>query len=317
MEFAATRLAPSPTGALHLGHARTFLIAWWMARQAGAKILMRMEDLDAGRAKARSVQQAYDDLRWLGMDWDAYGSGGDVAAAEVEDGIVVQSRRMGRYATVLGELAARGAVYLCTCTRADVAAAVERSGNAPHEGEGEVRYPGTCRKDEKQKTQDEGVLAWARQVIAETGKPVCFRLRVPEGRVEFEDLLAGRQGFDVAGTAGDFPVTRFWNGSGPIPPAYQLACVVDDAAMEISEVVRGEDLLRSTARQWLLYEALGLPRPAFFHCPLLRDERGERLAKRHDALSLRQLRNEGKTPEALRGFAVTLSGVAADRSSGT
>jgi len=205
-------------------------------------------------------------------------------------------------------LAARGAVYLCTCTRADVAAAVERSGNAPHEGEGEVRYPGTCRKDEKQKTQDEGVLAWARQVIAETGKPVCFRLRVPEGRVEFEDLLAGRQGFDVAGTAGDFPVTRFWNGSGPIPPAYQLACVVDDHAMGIDRVIRGNDLLASTPRQVLIYKALGWTPPTFAHVPLVVGADGKRLAKRHGESRIAQFRAAGVPVEKVVGWAAWRSG---------
>ena len=308
MQFTATRLAPSPTGALHLGHARTFLIAWWMARQARAKIYMRMEDLDGGRAKAESVQQAYEDLTWLGMDWDAYPAGGDVAAAEIDDGIVVQSRRMERYTSVLNELADREMVYPCTCTRADVAAAVERSGNAPHEGEGEVRYPGTCRKVERQRTKGESVLEWARAVIAETGKPVCFRLRVREGLVEFEDHFAGPQAFDVATAAGDFPVTRFWNGSGPIPPAYQLACVVDDHAMGIDSVIRGNDLLASTPRQLLIYRALGWTTPHFAHASLVVGTDGKRLAKRHGESRIAQFRAAGVSAKKIVGWAAWRSG---------
>ena len=133
--FQATRLAPSPTGALHLGHARTFLITWWWARQVGAKIYMRMEDIDAGRAKPEAVEQAYEDLRWLGMDWDAY---------EGKQNEVVQSKRAGLYEAEVERLWRAGRVYACTCTRADIAAAVNASGSALHEGEGMVRYPGTC-----------------------------------------------------------------------------------------------------------------------------------------------------------------------------
>ncbi len=310
MLFSATRLAPSPTGALHLGHARTFLITWWMARHCGAKIYMRMEDLDAGRAKPESVAQAYEDLRWLGMDWDAFAPIADISPAEITGGIVIQSRRLDRYTQALAALCARGSIYPCTCTRADIAAAVERSGSAPHEGEGEVRYPGTCLEklkthNAKPKTDPQDL---AREVIADTGKPVCFRLRVPQGSVAFTDLFAGPQAFDIAKTAGDFPLTRFWNGTCPIPPAYQLACVVDDHAMAIDCVIRGDDLLPSTPRQMLIYRALGWTPPNFAHVPLVIGSDGKRLAKRHGESRIAQFRAAGVSPERIIGWAAWRSG---------
>ena len=308
LRFFHTRLAPSPTGALHLGHARTFLLTWWTARQAGARIYMRMEDLDVGRAKPESVAQAYADLRWLGMAWDGWreeagskkqeGVGGGVGGA------VVQSERMAGYRAVLERLWGEGAIYPCVCTRADIAASVAGSASAPHEGEGGVRYPGTCREktqNAKFKTQNLGEVE--RMVFEETGKKVCWRLRVEAGGVEFEDAVAGAQRFDVAGEAGDFPLTRF-DGT----PAYQLACVTDDHGMGIDLVMRGDDLLSSTPRQILLYRALGWAPPRFAHVPLVIGTDGKRLAKRHGESRIAQFREMGVRPEKVVGWAAWRSG---------
>jgi glutamyl-tRNA synthetase len=312
--FHATRLAPSPTGALHLGHARTFLVTWWLARRAGAKIFMRMEDLDLGRAKPESVAQAYADLRWLGMDWDACEPGeGEfgVRAGDVAEGTVVQSRRVDVYEGALQRLWERGAVYPCTCTRAEIAASVQNAGNAPHESEGNVRYPGTCDRAELvEPLRGMSVQEATRAVRERTGKAVCWRLRVEAGVVKFEDVIAGRQAFDVAGEVGDFPVTRFVGvgGEGGIPAAYQLACVVDDHAMGIDLVVRGDDLLSSSPRQMLVYRALGWAMPRFAHVPLVVGADGKRLAKRHGESRIAQFRAAGVKAERVAGWAAWRSG---------
>src|SRR5579884_1731616 len=189
IEFSRTRLATSPTGALHLGHARTFLLTWWMARQTGAKVFMRMEDLDAGRAKAESVEQAYEDLRWVGMEWDAYEETRNAKHGTRNE--VLQSERAMLYHDALEELWRRGEVYPCTCTRADVVASVMGSASAPHEGEGHVRYPGTCRDKTQNKTLNTRNTSDVGRVIREeTGKNVCWRLRVPAGTVAFHDVIA-------------------------------------------------------------------------------------------------------------------------------
>ncbi|MGN6368022.1 MAG: tRNA glutamyl-Q(34) synthetase GluQRS [Phycisphaerae bacterium] len=306
MPFLHTRLAPSPTGALHLGHARTFLLTWWTARQAGARIYMRMEDLDAGRAKPESVEQAYADLRWLGMEWDGYGETRDAkpGAQNLDSGVVVQSQRLDGYREVLERLWAAGRVYPCVCTRADIAASVAGSASAPHEGEGILRYPGTCRAKGQQATfRADNLAGMERAVFEETGRKVCWRLRVEPGVVAFEDAVAGVQGFDVAGEVGDFPLTRF-DGT----PAYQLACVVDDHAMGIDLVMRGDDLVSSTPRQILLYRALGWEPPRFAHVPLVIGEDGKRLAKRHGESRIAQFRERGVPAEKVVGWAAWRSG---------
>jgi glutamyl-tRNA synthetase len=316
LTFHATRLAPSPTGALHLGHARTFLITWWMARQAGAKIYMRMEDLDAGRAKPESVQQAYDDLRWLGMDWDAYEDPQDPKPKPQDQ--IVQSHRLTLYDAVLESLWRKGIAYPCTCTRADIAANVAASASAPHEGDAQPRYPGTCRRRYMPQTSLADTLAAIR---AATGKSACFRFLVHAGPVAFDDLLAGAQTFDVASESGDFPLTRFATTSPPspshpaplsprsfLPPAYQLACVVDDHAMAIDMVIRGDDLLPSTPRQILLYQALGYAPPRFAHVPLVIGADGKRLAKRHGESRIAQFRAAGVSPERVVGWVAWRSG---------
>jgi glutamyl-tRNA synthetase len=263
---------------------------------------MRMEDLDAGRAKPESVQQAYDDLRWLGMDWDAYGESHNAKGKTPNE--VVQSERQALYAETLEQLLRKGAVYPCTCTRADIAASVAASANAPHEGEVQPRYPGTCRG----KFPAVASVAQALEAVrAATGKPACFRLRVPAGRVTFDDVLAGPQSFDVAADAGDFPLTRFATAA-EVPPAYQLACVVDDHAMGIDLVIRGDDLLPSTPRQLLLYAALGAAPPRFAHVPLVIGQDGKRLAKRHGESRIAQFRAAGVSAERVVGWVAWRSG---------
>ncbi|HVZ83491.1 MAG TPA: tRNA glutamyl-Q(34) synthetase GluQRS [Terracidiphilus sp.] len=274
------RLAPSPTGYLHAGHARTFHAAWQRAREAGGVLVMRMEDLDPDRSRAEYAQAALDDLRWLGLDWD---EGPDVGGAF---GPYAQSERGDVYRAAMQRLVEGGFVYPCRCSRKDLAAAV----SAPHEAgadaldplDDEPVYPGTCRP--ALRAADSWLSAW-------DGENANWRFRVPEGEaVEFVDGNLGAQRFVAGVDFGDFVV---WRRDGV--PSYQLACVADDAAMRITEVVRGADLLKSTARQMLLNRALGFADPGWFHCALMTDEAGKRLAKRSDALSLRALRARGVT----------------------
>jgi len=256
------RLAPSPTGLLHLGHARTFWIAYERAKHS--TLWLRDEDLDPQRSRADFAAAMREDLHWLGISWQAE---------------VRQSDRLALYRDAMQKLLATGLVYPCRCSRRDL----ERATQAPHEDDDEPIYRGTCRPSEIRTLGPEPALN--------------YRFRVPDNDIiAFTDLHAGPQSFrcgtDIQADFGDFLV---WRKDGL--PSYQLACVVDDAAMGITEVVRGRDLLKSTARQILLQRALGLPTPAYFHCDLMRDEAGVRLAKRHDALSLRTLREAGRTPQ--------------------
>ena len=262
------RLAPSPTGYLHLGHAVTFWKAQERARQAGGVLVLRNEDLDRSRSKQQFVAAMLEDLRWFGLHWqegpDCGGSFGPYS----------QSERLPFYQQAFEMLQAKGFVYPCTCSRKDVL----RSLSAPHAGEEEPIYPGTCRDKSLPGVQ-----------------PCNWRFRVPDGTsIAFRDGHYGHQCFTAGKDLGDFIV---WRADGW--PSYQLAVTVDDAAMHITEVVRGADLLLSTARQLLLYDALGAPPPAFYHCPLLVDSEGKRLAKRHDSLSLRQLRMKNFNPAEL------------------
>jgi glutamyl-tRNA synthetase len=269
------RLAPSPTGYLHLGHARTFWTAYQRAREANGVLVMRNEDLDPQRSKPEYAAAMLDDLRWLGIRWqegpDVTGSGGGLYAP------YEQSRRRQFYLEAWSRLVQTQFVYPCRCSRKDLA----RSAQAPHDEEDEPLYPGTCRP------------ASSEIVVPESPAGVNWRFRVPDGQViSFRDGHFGPQQFIAGRDFGDFLVWRRDD-----VPAYQLAVVVDDAAMRITEVVRGADLLRSTARQILVHRTLGLEPPLWYHCPLMHDARGLRLAKRHDALSLRALRERGMTPD--------------------
>lgn len=276
------RLAPSPTGHLHLGHARTFWTAQERAAEQGGTLLLRNEDLDTQRCKSEFVTAMLEDLRWFGFEWT---EGPDVGGPRAP---YTQSERMPQYRAAFEKLRAAGFLYPCTCSRRDVLRALQ----APHAGDDEPIYPGTCREVTGGKRSDE--LA---TVSSATPHPSpSWRFRVPDGRViKFTDGHFGPQSFVAGEDFGDFVVWRQDD-----LPAYQLAVVVDDAAMGITEVVRGADLLASSARQLLIYEALRLAAPKFFHCPLMTDEHGVRLAKRHDALSLRMMRERGETPAGLR-----------------
>ncbi len=250
MPIHRTRLAPSPTGALHLGNARTFLINGALARQNDWQVVLRIEDLDGPRIKAESVEQSIELLEWLRLDWD-YGP-------------TFQSSDLVPYREALQQLAATGAVYPCNCTRREIEAA---SRSAPHGDEHDLRYPGTCRPAEPTPIAAETIDLDA------TG----WRLRVPEGEATFDDQFAGKQALNIDQTVGDFQV---WTKGGI--PSYQLAVAVDDARQGIDRVVRGNDLLNSTPRQQLIYRSLDLsPAPAYWHVPLVRGEDGRRLAKRH------------------------------------
>jgi glutamyl-tRNA synthetase len=268
------RIAPSPTGYLHLGHARTFWIAQDRARAQNGTLVLRNEDIDAVRFKLEFAAAMIEDLRWFGFEWsEGPDCGGPYAPYN-------QSGRLPFHRAALDQLRAGGFVYPCHCTRKDIRTAAR----APHAADDdEPIYPGTCRSE-------------ATRTTHHAARPPNWRFRVPHGEViTFTDGHFGPQQFVAGSDFGDFVVWRHDD-----VPAYQLAVVVDDAAMQITEVVRGADLLKSTARQLLLYRALGLAPPAFFHCPLMNDANGVRLAKRHDALSLRTLRSSGATPEALR-----------------
>jgi glutamyl/glutaminyl-tRNA synthetase len=285
------RLAPSPTGYLHVGHAKTFWAAFQRARDAGGTLVMRMEDLDRDRSRANYAHAALDDLRWLGIRWqEGPDKGGPYAP-------YVQSKRRAIYVDAWRKLLHSGRLFPCRCSRKDLATAVA----APHErthavhGGGkfdklddEPLYPGTCRRFMGGSPQLPGPTADEQPTPGNTN----WRIRVPDGEViEFIDGNLGPQRFVAGVDFGDFVV---WRKDGA--PSYQLACVADDAAMGITEVVRGADLLKSTARQILLNRVLGFDNPSWFHCRLVVDHNGRRLAKRHDALSLRALRQRGLTP---------------------
>jgi len=264
------RLAPSPTGLLHLGHAATFWTAYQRACAAGGKLLLRNEDLDPQRSQPQFVEAMLEDLAWLGIEW--------------QPPMLSQSTRLDAYREAFDRLLAAGAVYPCTCSRRELAQMTQ----APHEDDDEPVYSGRCRS--------------APGTRSSFDPNASYRFRVPAGEpIQFDDANFGPQSYTADRDFGDFLVWRRPLGPRePGTPSYQLACVVDDAFMSITEVVRGADLLRSTARQILLQRALGLPTVTYFHTPLLRDPSGVRLAKRHDALALRTLRQRGLSPADVR-----------------
>jgi glutamyl-tRNA synthetase len=268
--FYRGRIAPSPTGFLHLGHARTFWTAQERALEAGGTLVLRNEDLDRSRVRPEFVTAMLEDLRWFGLRWqEGPDCGGPFAPYS-------QSERGAFYRAGFDALRLQGLIYPCYCSRQDVL----RASTAPHAGDDEPLYPGTCRG-----------------VGERSGlTPRSWRFRVPDGEtVGFMDGGFGPQRFVAGRDFGDFVVARDADA-----PSYQLAVVIDDAGMKMTEVVRGEDLLLSTARQLLLYRALEFEPPAFYHCPLVKNLAGERLAKRDDAASLRTLRDRGFGPDEIR-----------------
>lgn len=278
LRMETTRIAPSPTGALHLGNARTFLVNWALARQQDWKIVMRIEDLDGPRIKQGAEQRVLESLAWLGLDYDS--------------GPYYQANDLTPYHAALNDLAAAGKIYPCRCTRSQILAA---SLSAPHGDEHEICYPGTCRPaaDSMPKSYEPGEAGTA------------WRYVVPPGSTEFHDQFVGPQTFDVSRTVGDFLVSTKQG-----LPSYQLAVVVDDARQGITQVVRGDDLLSSAARQKLLYEALDLgPQPQQLHLPLVLGDDGRRLAKRHGDSRLEYYRQRGVSAERVVGLLAQWCGV--------
>jgi glutamyl-tRNA synthetase len=273
-----TRLAPSPTGALHLGNARTFLVNWAMARQQGWDVVLRIEDLDGPRVKREASAEAIDILQWLGLDWD--------------QGPLYQRRDLTPYEAALQQLVEQGDVYLCRCTRREIEAA---SLSAPHGDEHELRYPGTCRP--------EGPAPFARE--PPSAQNAAWRLRVPEKMTSFIDNFAGRHEHNIQAASGDFLVATKEG-----LPSYQLAVVVDDARQQVDRIVRGDDLLASTHRQLLLQQRLALaPMPEYWHLPLVVGADCRRLAKRHGDSRISHYRSRGAPPERLIGLLAEWSGL--------
>jgi glutamyl-tRNA synthetase len=268
-----TRLAPSPTGALHLGNARTFLVNWALARRQGGRILLRIEDLDGPRIKPGAAAATIDTLRWLGLDWDA--------------GPFTQSDDLDPYRAAMRALASQGLAYPSDLSRSDIQAAA----SAPQEGSHEIPFPASLRPAISPRSFDQEDTNW--------------RFATPDATVTFNDAFAGPQTQRPAQVIGDFIL---WTKRAA--PAYQLAVVVDDARQGITQVVRGDDLLDSAGRQLLLYRALGLtPEPAYTHLPLVRGQDGKRLAKRHGDTRLEHYRAQGVRPERIVGLLAAWSGL--------
>ena len=274
------RYAPSPTGVLHLGNLRTALLAWLFARSSGRNFTLRVEDLDRPRVRPGATARMLADLRWLGLDWD---EGPDMGGPL---GPYYQSQREALYAAAFARLRDADLIYPCYCARSELA----RIASAPQQDgqdENAPRYPGTCRD-----------LTPAQRAERETaGRRPSWRFRAPDQPITFTDVLHGEVSENAAATVGDFIIRR---SDGVF--AYQLAVVVDDALMGVDQIVRGDDLLGSTARQLALYDALGYPRPTeYAHVPLALDATGARLAKREAAAGLGALRAAGGTAEEIVG----------------
>jgi len=269
------RLAPSPTGAQHIGNARTYLLAWLSMRSRGGRLILRLEDIDSPRVKAGAGAQALDDLRWLGLDWDEGPDQGGPA------GPYVQTQRLPRYQDALDQLRATEQIYPCTCSRQDV----EVAASAPHASHEGPIYPRTCAQ--RSVADAEGLA----------DRPFAWRFRSTSRPVDFDDGVAGRQCCHVAAELGDFVVAKA-DGS----PSYQLAVVVDDQAMGVTEVLRGDDLIPSAFRQLELYRSFDWLPPRFIHVPLVVGQDGRRLAKRHGDTRLALLRERSVPPERLIGL---------------
>jgi glutamyl-Q tRNA(Asp) synthetase len=272
-----TRFAPSPTGYLHLGHAHSALLAWRRAREAGGRFLVRLEDIDATRCRAEFADAALADLAWLGVDWD-----GEVRR---------QSAHFADYRRALDRLEGLGLVYPCFCTRAAIQAEIARAGSAPHGPEGPL-YPGTCR----------GRAADERRRHIAAGEAFALRLDVRRalaaiGELDWVDEQAGRIRANPA-SHGDVVLAR-----KEMPTSYHIAVTVDDALQGVTLVTRGEDLFTATHIHRLLQALLGLPVPEYHHHKLLTDASGRRYAKRDRALTLRALREAGRTPAEVRAMA--------------
>lgn len=274
------RYAPSPTGDIHLGNARTALAAWLVARAAGGRVLLRIEDNDPGRSRRAFEERQREDLAWLGLDFDGP--------------VVRQSERTQLYRAAIARLEARGLVYPCFCTRRELRSLPA----APHAGDDDgPPYPGTCRD----------LTSAERAARVAAGRRPALRVRVPAGVVRWHDLRHGDGAEDVAALRGDQLVQR---ADGAF--AYQLAVVVDDAAQGVTQVVRGDDLRSSCGRQRLLQELLGLPPVTYLHVPLVLGPDGERLSKRHGAVAVRALRQAGLPADAVVGALAASLGLAAD-----
>lgn len=269
------RLAPSPTGLLHLGHAFSLLVAWWHVRSLHGRVVLRIDDVDSERADPTFAQQMLDDLRWLGLDWD------DVPR--------IASDNDPLHAQALQQLIDRGDTYPCVCSRGDMLRAL----GAPQAGATELRYPGTCR----------GKFATIQLAEESSGKPAALRLLSPNGPRGVQDLIYGWFEQDLEAEVGDFVVRR---RQGNV--AYQLGCVVDDDVEHVTHVVRGRDLLPSTLRQNWISERLGLAIPRYAHVPLICDHKGRRLAKRERDLSLNELRSRGTTATHITRWAARCAG---------
>lgn len=266
------RLAPSPSGRMHVGNACSALLAWLSVRSRGGELVLRLEDLDPARCRPEYAEQMEDDLRWLGLDWDLGGSAGGPE--------FFQHSRGPLYQHYLDQLEQLGLLYPCFCSRGELHAA-----SAPHASDGTPIYPGTCR----------GLSHAQREERARLRRP-ALRVRVPDRTISFSDGLMGPYQERLSRDCGDFILRR---SDGVF--AYQLAVVVDDALMGINQVVRGRDLLSSTPRQLWLQQVLGFPSPAYFHVPLLTAPDGRRLSKRDADLDLGALRAAGVRPQALTG----------------
>lgn len=270
------RLAPSPTGALHLGNARSFLLAWLSIRSQGGRLLLRMEDIDSPRVKPWTVQETIDTLRWLGIDWDAGPENGGTT-----DSIpLTQSLRLERYAEIIHELVDSGVIYRCYCTRREI----DLAASAPHEQSGILegtRYPGTCRELQLPGTRER--YAW--------------RWRLSDEEVSWRDNFCGEQRANPFRQLGDFVAAR-----QDSIPAYQLAVVTDDNDMNVTEVVRGDDLLFSTYRQLAILEHFSWTPPTYYHVPLMVGHDGRRLAKRHGDTRIAALKDLGISPCAVVGY---------------